>query len=163
MMTCDPTDQATCPCDRYCGGLVGPDGGPAGGACFLSNVEGERCDIMFNNGPGCAQNLICARSAGSMKAYCEPFCKTQADCPAHTNCVQIVDQNNKPIAMACAYDYGPGGKPAGATCGAMDACISDYLCDGTCLAQCDGPGGMCATGTCTALVEGTTTIGYVCK
>jgi hypothetical protein len=164
-LTCDPNNQATCPCDRFCGALQGPDGGAAGGGCFPANGEGERCDIQFDKG-GCAQNLICARSAGSTKAYCEPLCKTQADCPAHTNCVQIVDMNMKPVAMACAYDYGPTGKAIGSTCGATDACISDSLCDGTCLPQCNGPGDTttCTMGkTCTAVVEGTRTIGYVCK
>jgi hypothetical protein len=160
-------NQATCPCDRYCGALQGPDGGAAGGGCFPANGEGERCDIQFDKG-GCAQNFICARSAGSMKSYCEPICKTQADCPAHTNCVKIVDQNMMVVGMACAYDYGPNGTPIGMPCMATTNCISDSLCDttGKCLAQCNGPGDTttCMAGmTCTALVEGTTTTGYVCK
>jgi hypothetical protein len=168
---CDPNNQATCPCDRYCAGLVGPDGGSVGGACFYGNTAGERCDevagpdgglVPFLHG-GCAQNLICARSAGSVKDYCLPICVTQADCPAHMNCVQFTNSMNQPVAMACAYDTGPGGKATGTTCGATDSCITDDLCSSTCLVQCDGPGGTCATGTCTAVVEGTQTLGYVCK
>jgi len=171
VLSCDPNDQATCPCDRYCGGLVGPDGGPAGGACFPANTAGERCDqipgpdgglVNFDKG-GCAQALLCGRSAGSMKDYCIPLCATQADCPAHTNCVQFLDSMMKPVAKACAYDTGPGGLALGATCAATDSCIADTLCDGTCKTQCDGPGGVCATGTCTAVLEGTKTLGYVCK
>jgi hypothetical protein len=164
-LECDPNNQGTCPCDRRCEGLIGPDGGPAGGGCFPANSVGERCNTTYGAG-ACAQNLICFSSAGTMKAYCLPYCKTAADCPAHTGCVQIVeivDGGQVPIAKACAYDYGPTGKTIGSTCGAMDSCISDSLCDGTCLPQCDGPGGTCATGTCTAVMEGSTTIGYVCK
>jgi hypothetical protein len=165
-LSCDPNNQGTCPCDRACGQLTGPDGGPAGGGCFPENMVGERCNSTFGAG-GCAQNLICFSSAGTTNQYCLPYCKANSDCPAHTGCVQIVEQlpdgGQMPVAMACAYDYGPGGKAIGSTCGATDMCISASLCDGTCLPQCDGPGATCATGTCTAVVEGTSTIGYVCK
>jgi hypothetical protein len=171
-LTCDPNNQGSCPCDRACGPLTGPDGGPAGGGCFPENTVGERCNSTFGTG-GCAQNLICFSSAGTTNSYCLPFCKTNADCPMHTGCVQIIEQladgGTMPVGMACAYDYGPTGKAIGSACGATDMCISDSLCApggdaGTsCLPQCDGPGAMCATGTCTAVVEGTSTIGYVCK
>jgi hypothetical protein len=169
--TCDPNNQATCPCDRYCAALSGPDGGNAGGACFPGNTAGQRCgEIVGPDGGltpflygGCAQNLLCGSSAGSAKPYCLPECATQADCPAHSNCVQFNNAQGQPVAKACAYDTGPGGKAVGSTCAAADSCITDTLCDGTCDAQCDGPGGTCATGTCTAVVEGTKTLGYVCK
>lgn len=170
LLTCDAADQGTCPCDRRCYELVGPDGGQVGAACFLGNSAGERCDqvpgpdgglVNFLNG-GCAQNLLCGRSAGSMKDYCLPTCTTQADCPAHTGCVTFTDSMNNPVGMACAYDTGPSGALEGSACTAATSCITDTLCDATCLPQCDGPGGTCATGTCTAVLEGTATLGYVC-
>jgi hypothetical protein len=163
-LACDPNDQATCPCDRYCGALVGPDGGAAGGACFPANTEGERCGTTFGPGMGgCAQSLFCVSAAGTTNAYCSPVCTQQSDCPAHTGCVAILNSMMMTIGMACAYDYGPNGLAEGSKCGATDSCISNTLCDGTCLPQCDGPGGTCASGTCTAVTEGSATLGYVCK
>jgi len=101
-------------------------------------------------------------AAGTTDAYCSPICTKQTDCPGHTTC-DAIEYMGQTVGMACIYDTGPSGKAEGSACGATDSCITETLCDTTCLPQCDGPSGMCTTGTCTAVLEGTTTLGYVCK
>ncbi len=129
-----------------CGTFAGLDGG-----------------TTFYGTGGCAQNLLCGESAGSTRSYCLPDCTTQADCPPHANCVPFMSGMTV-VGMACAYDTGPGGIAVGMACGATDSCVNDTLCEsGTCKPQCEGPGGTCASGTCTAVVEGSKTLGYVCK
>jgi hypothetical protein len=161
-LDCDPNAQASCPCDRSCYGLTTPDGGVAGGACFPGNPAGERCNSNFGTGD-CAQGRFCINSGGSMNAYCAYDCKMNTDCPAQMFCAMINNSMGQLVGTACAYTYNSMGKAAGAACAATDSCVTGYLCDGTCKPQCDGPGGTCAAGTCTALTDGAKTIGYVCK
>jgi hypothetical protein len=158
-LDCDPANQGTCPCDRFCAGLTDADGGVVGGVCVPGNAAGERCDTTFGKG-GCAQALMCLTYAGG--GYCGAYCASDADCPAQTFCADITS-GGQPVGKACAYGNNAQGKAAGAACAATDVCVDGYLCDGTCKPQCDGPGGTCASGTCTKLADGAKTIGYVCK
>lgn len=161
-LDCDPGNQASCPCDRFCAGLTDADGGVVGGVCIPGNGAGERCDTSFGKG-GCAQALMCLTSNGAGAAYCGALCATDTDCPAQTFCATITNGSGATVGKACAYGYNAQGKAAGAACASTDVCVTGYLCDGTCKAQCDGPGGTCLGGTCTKLTDGAKTLGYVCK
>lgn len=128
------------------------------------NGVAQRCNsATYGYGYGCAQSMLCVNSNNAPEAYCAQSCAVQGDCPAQTWCAQITTSGGQVAGMGCVYSYSTSGKAAGAACAATDTCVTGYLCDGTCKQQCDGPGGTCATGTCTALVDGSKTIAYVCK
>jgi hypothetical protein len=80
-------------------------------------------------------------------------------CPIQSACLQL----NGVATKACVIDSVMGGLAAGAACGPTDACVTGYLCDGTCKPQCDRAGAACPSGSCTALSDGTGTVGYVCR
>ncbi len=148
-----------CACDRVCDALTTGDGGAAGGACLPGNGAGTRCGqdsstgALFGNGL-CAQGLTCI-DADSTHRYCAYVCTSAADCPAQTTCDSLSDGTS-----ACGLAAGTA--TAGATC-TTNNCVDGQLCDGTCKPQCDGPGAICASGSCTALSDGEQVIGYVCK
>jgi len=153
---CDPGNQGGCPCSRRCVTLTAGDAGVIGGGCFVANGPAERCGADGTGTPfgtgACAQSLHCAgRTNGP--AYCLYPCNSQADCPAQTQCGQLTNSGGMPIGLACQYVYGAAGKNPGDPCQPTDACQEGYLCDGTCKPQCNGPGGPCAGGTCTALSD----------
>jgi hypothetical protein len=170
---CDPGQHQQCSCNRLCITLTStnPDGGVIGGGCLPSNTPGERCGVDGNNMPLfnrgiCAQNLTCAGPTMG-KAYCLYNCGSIADCPAQTQCVQIMDNMGMVIGMACQYVSGAAGVAPGQACTVPgQPCITGHLCDGTCKLQCDGVGATCPGGTtCTKLTDAasTKTTGYVCK
>ena len=146
-----------CACDRVCDALTASDGGAAGGACLPGNGAGTRCGqdasgALIGNGL-CAQGLTCI-DADATHRYCAYVCTSAADCPAQTTCDALSDNTN-----ACGFAAGTATR----TCGSGN-CIDTELCDsGTCEPQCDGPGATCASGSCTALTDGSKIIGYVCK
>ena len=163
---CDPAVQSQCSCDRRCVPLTAPDAGPVGGACLPGIGAGNLCGA--GQSKPCAQGLTCAGASGSPKAYCLYECGGQADCPAQTNCVDILDANNKVIDKACFYFYGAAGKADGAMCIPSDACITGDLCNTTCQKQCDGTADT-TTGagkTCTVVndpAKNNKVIGYTCQ
>jgi hypothetical protein len=168
LYSCDPQNPKQCPCTRRCVTLVAGDAGVVGGGCFPANGPAERCGVdnmgmLFGRGT-CAQTLTCAGPA-SGAAYCLYDCLVQSDCPAQTTCAPIRNQQGMQIGLACQFNSGAAGKPAGAACSATDACITGHVCDTTCKPQCDGPSATCASGTCQKLVDGTNnkTIAWVCK
>ncbi len=160
---CDPATPTVCPCDRRCAELTRGDAGVVGGACLPANGPGERCGESGVSGvstEGCAQGLICvnADDAGMFR-YCVYDCTGNTSCPIQTACLPLTGTNT----MACAYDSMASGLAPGATCKPNDSCVTGYLCDGTCKPQCDRTGANCASGSCTALSDGTRTVGYVCE
>ncbi len=169
LATC--TTNTSCPCDRFCDTLTRPDAGVVGQACLVGNDPGERCGRDANGAPFynlfCDQLTVCVNAdAAKLFRYCNYFCNTQPDCPAQTTCQPLFDPSGNPIGNVCAYNSGPNGnKDLGQTCTPSDTCKTGQLCDGVCRAQCDGPGGTCASGTCTRLDDPASgkVIGYVCK
>lgn len=168
---CDPGKDTECACDRRCVTLTSGDAGVVGGACLKGNGAGERCGVDTSGMPfghgACAQNLTCAGSSGGA-AYCLYDCKGQTDCPFETTCAPITNQSGMTVGNACILDSTPGGIAAGMSCSpTSNACVTDYLCGGTtCDRLCDGPGGMCASGTCTALTDpnkNNEVVAYLCK
>ncbi len=165
------TVDTQCSCNRLCDPVTFVDAA-AGAACLPGNAPGERCGSDATGAPifgvsrFCGQLTTCVNAdAAQMFRYCNYKCASQADCPAQTTC-QAVYVNGNPVGSVCAYNSGPNGnKDLGQTCTASDVCKTGQLCDGTCVPQCDGPGGACATGTCTRLDDTATgkVIGYVCK
>ncbi len=169
-MTC--TVDPECSCNRLCDSVSRPDAGTVDHACLPGNVPGERCSDAASANPTfqsslCGQLTVCVNAdAAKMFRYCNYKCGSQADCPAQTTCQPLLDAQGNLIGNVCAYNSGPNGnKDLGQTCTSSDVCKSGQLCDGTCLPQCDGPGGSCATGTCTVLNDTASgkVIGYVCK
>jgi hypothetical protein len=158
---------ALCPCDRACLTLTNSDGGVVGAGCILGNTGGERCNTAFGTG-ACAQQTFCAGPSGG-SAYCLWDCTAGGnECPAATTCSPIMNGGGMQIGLACTYNYGNAGIAGGATCASLnDTCMTGFICDGTkCQTQCDGPGGTCGIGTCTAVsdpAKNNKVIGYVCK
>jgi hypothetical protein len=161
--SCEVDKPTQCPCDRRCAPLTRADMGVVGGACLLANEQGQRCGDSGGPGlnpEGCAQSLLCVNADDNgMFRYCVQDCTAGQTCPLQTSCLQL----NGVTTSACAYDSANGGLPAGAACKPGDSCQTGYLCDTVCRPQCDRTGATCATGSCTALTDGTTTVGYVCK
>jgi hypothetical protein len=165
---CDPAQPTACPCARRCATLNNADGGLAGGACVLANGPGQRCGLdptgkPYGNG-GCAQGTECVNEdAAGRYRYCAYDCSRASDCPMYTACLAL-SSSGAPLGMACALDSSDNGtRNIGDACSAVDVCKPGALCDGTCKPQCDGPSASCPSGTCTALVDGTRTVGYLCK
>lgn len=159
-----------CACDRLCDPITVNDAG-AGGACLPGNTPGTRCgrDAQGNafGSVFCGQLTLCVNSDQTFTTrYCNYKCTTQADCPFQTVCEQYT-VNGQAAGNVCAYISGVNAtKMLGDACDPhKDVCQAGQLCDGSnCRAQCDGPGATCAGGgTCTAVVDGTQTVGYVCK
>jgi hypothetical protein len=137
--------------------------GVVGGACLAANGPGERCGetgVTDKNADGCAQGLLCINADDpGMFRYCNYDCTGNLPCPIQTACLQLTGVPT----MACVYDSIAGGVAPGAACKPNDSCQTGYLCDGTCKPQCDRAGATCASGTCTAITDGSRTVGYVCK
>jgi hypothetical protein len=161
-----------CSCNRLCDPLTLNDAG-VGSACLPGNLPGQRCgrDSVTGNPFGnvfCSQLGACVGAGTAATAkYCIYKCTMNSQCPSQTSCQQYFDNMGVAIGIACAYDSGPNGnKDLGQTCTPpTDKCKSGQLCDGVCRPQCDGPGGTCASGTCTRLDDTAVNkvIGYVCK
>jgi hypothetical protein len=165
---CDPDRPTTCPCSRRCAPLLSSDGGVAGGACLYANGPGQRCGLDPSGKPygnaGCPQGLACVNEdAAGLYRYCVYGCAAQNVCPVETSCLPLAS-GGMALGMACALDSSDtGSRGVGQTCGGVETCRTGSLCDTTCKPQCDGPLAPCASGSCTALVDGTRTVGYVCK
>jgi hypothetical protein len=161
---CDPSAPTVCPCDRRCAELVRGDMGVVGGGCVPGNGPGERCGesgVSGDNALGCAQGMVCVNAdPAGMNRYCVYDCTGNLSCPVQTSCLTLSSSTQ----MACAFDSITNGVAAGGACQPNDQCAIGLLCaDGTCKPQCDRPGATCASGSCTALTDGTRTSGYVCK
>jgi hypothetical protein len=160
-----------CSCNRLCDPVTLPDAGVVASACLPGNAPGTRCGRDANMQPFggviCGQLTTCVNAdQPRLFRYCNYKCTVQADCPAQTTCQALMDGSGNIIGSVCAYNSGPNGnKDLGMPCGASDTCKTGQLCDTTCKAQCDGPGGTCATGTCQRLDDPATgrVIGYVCQ
>lgn len=165
--TCNTNPE--CACDRLCDPITVNDAG-AGGACLPGNLPGTRCGRDMNGtafgNVFCGQLTLCVNADPNLQfRYCNWKCNTQADCPFQTACVAYT-VNGQPAGNVCAYISNANStKALGDACDpTKDACQVGQLCDGSnCRTQCDGPGATCATGTCTAVNDGTRTVGYVCK
>lgn len=165
------TVDVQCPCDRTCDILRGKDGSVVGHACLPGNSAVTRCgqdpvtNAYFGSG-FCAQGFSCIAAGDAMgPRYCMPVCQGAADCPAQTSCLPTFDTSGAQIGNVCAYDLA-GAQTAGQACDATSTCAAGLRCDGVCRPQCDGPGGVCASGSCGALVDaahGGALIGYVCR
>jgi hypothetical protein len=166
---CDPARPTACPCPRRCAALSSSDGGAAGGACLPANGPGERCGLdpagMPYGAGGCAQGTTCVNEdAAGLYRYCVYDCAQPTDCPKQTSCLELKDGAGAVIGHACALNSSDNGnRSLGQPCSGADVCPAGALCDTTCRPQCDAPSGACGAGSCTALVDGSRTVGYVCK
>jgi len=164
-----------CACDRKCNGVssAGGDGGSAGKACLPGNAALTRCGLnpaggIFGDG-FCAQGFECVNADTAQQLrYCMYDCpNSNADCPAQTTCQALFDpKTGNVVGNVCALVSNDGGKAPGDACVVgVDKCRTGSLCDGVCRPQCDGPGGSCASGTCTALTDTAKNklVGYVCE
>jgi hypothetical protein len=169
------TMNEECSCNRLCDPVSLNDAG-AGAACLPGNAPGTRCGRDTSTGQGfgnifCGQLTVCVNAdPARIYRYCNYKCNSQTDCPAQTTCQPLMDTQGNVIGNVCAYNSGANGnKNAGDACTFSDVCKTGLLCSaatgGTCQTQCDGPGGTCATGTCTAVDDPASgkVIGYVCK
>jgi hypothetical protein len=161
---------ALCPCDRFCStaNVITPDGGMPSAACLPANGAGERCGTDATGMPYghgiCAQGLGCfSYDAPGTTRYCNYICFGQNSmCPQQTAC--DIMMGTMPF-YACDVQHIPNPKALGAACTlGTDVCASGAVCDGTtCKPQCDGPQGVCANGSCTAVMDGMRIVAYVCK